>query len=614
MNPRTDTARLARRLAQRLFGDWVAFVSRATVRADLVAGLLGALLVLPQGIAFATLAGLPPQYGLYTAVVPCAVAALFGSSWHVASGPTNANSLAMFAMLAPLAVPGSDDYVELALTMTIVVGAMQFAIGAVRLGALANFISPAALVGFTSGAATLIALYALRDAFGFGLEAGHGAGAILRFVLAHGWSIHPGALAVALATAVVAQAVRSTRRDWPALLIGLAAGTALAAALNRFGEAWSVRLLGAIPSPLPPFHVPDVAWSKVPELLGLAVALTIVALGQSISVAKTLAQQSGQHLNANREFIGQGLSNIVGGFFSSYVSCGSLNRSLPNFQAGARSPLASVFAAALLVVLVAVSAPLLARIPMAAIAGLLVLVAWNLLDASRWRRLFRLNRTEFAIAAATFVATVAIRIELAILLGTMLSLISYLNRTSRPAMRIMGFDTMAPDRRFVVLDEARGVLPECPQLKLLRMEGSVYFGAAAHVENRLRALRETRAAPKHLLVMAKSMNFLDLAGVEVWQAELARRRAAGGDLYFHRPRPAVEEIWQRTGFIEALGREHVFPDKRSAIGAIFERLDRNICATCRVRVFWECARLPPPAGSESEAGQRQAEGGPRADS
>jgi SulP family sulfate permease len=590
----TTAAAIAPSWAVRTFGTWVEQVSRLTLRADLVAGLLGALLVLPQGIAFATLAGLPPEYGLYTAVIPCAVAALFGSSWHVMSGPTNANSLALFAMLAPLAIPGSPVYIDLALTVTILVGLLQLAVGVLRLGSLANFISPAALLGFTGGAAALIAIHALRDLFGFGSEAGHGTGELLRFVATHLSQIHPGALLVGVVTLVVAVAVRRFNRDWPFMLIGLIAGAVVALVLSRYGAAWSVSLLGAIPSPLPPLRVPDVDWSRLPELLGLSVALSIVALGQSISVAKTVAVRSGQRIDPNREFVGQGLSNVVGGFFSSYVSCGSLNRSLPNLEAGARTPLASVCAALWLVALVAISASLLAYIPMAAIAGLLVLVAWNLLDVRRWRRMARINRTEFAIAAATFVATVAIRIELAILLGTILSLVSYLHRTSRPAMRTMGFDTMAADRPFVVVDDAAQALPECPQLKLLRMEGSIYFGATQHVGDRLHALRQGPTAPKHLLVMAKSMNFIDIAGAELWQDELARRRAEGGDLYFHRPRPQVIEMWERTGFIDALGRDHIFPDKRSAIHTIFDKLDRNICSTCHVRVFWECQSLPPP--------------------
>jgi SulP family sulfate permease len=578
----------------RVFGSWTGLVSRATLRADLLAGLLGAVLVLPQGIAFATLAGLPPEYGLYSAVIPCAIAALFGSSWHVVTGPTNANSLALFAMLAPLALPGSARYIDLALMVTIVVGVLQLGVGALRVGALANFISPAALHGFTGGAATLIAIHALRDLFGFGADAGHGTGALLAYAARHLGEVHPGAVVVGVITLVVAAALRRFNRDWPNMLLGLIAGGAAAALLNRYGATWQVGLLGRVPSPLPPFHVPAVDWSHVGDLFGLGVALAIVALGQSISVAKTVAARSRQRIDPNREFFGQGLANVVGGFFSSYVACGSLNRSVPNLEAGARTPLAAVCASVWLVALVAVSAPLLAFIPLAAIGGLLVLVAWYLLDLPRWQRLARINRTEFAIAAATFVATVTIRIEVAILLGTILSLASYLYRTSRPAMRTLGFDSMDADRPLIVVEDTVHALAECPQLKLLRMEGSVYFGATQHVGDRLHALRQGAAAPRHLLVMAKSMNFIDIAGAELWHEELERRRAEGGDLYFHRPRAQVLQMWERTGFIDALGRDHVFPDKRTAIRTIFERLDRNVCATCRARVFWECASLPPP--------------------
>jgi hypothetical protein len=197
-----------------------------------------------------------------------------------------------------------------------------------------------------------------------------------------------------------------------------------------------------------------------------------------------------------------------------------------------------------------------------------------------------------------------------ILLGTGLSLVAYLYRTSKPAMRTMGFDTPAPrgrsagadwgaqlrtmpldaERPFVIVDDNPRALPECPQLKLLRMQGSVYFGAVAHVSEHLQALRSAPAPARHLLVMAKSMNFIDLAGEELWRAELRLRRAIGGDLYFHRPRPSVTDIWQRTGFIDELGRDHIYPDKRTAIAAIVPLLDAGICGRCTVKLFEECPR------------------------
>jgi SulP family sulfate permease len=579
--------RLMPPLIERAFGPWVRDVNGATLRADVLAGLLGAVLVLPQAIAFAALAGLPPQVGLATAVLPTIIAALAGSSRHVMSGPTNANSLALLAMLAPLAAVGGSQYIQLAFAVTVIVGLMQLAIGALRLGALAHFISPAALQGFTGGAALLIAVHALKDLFGIALPAGQGAGAALRSLAVRWHEAQPAALAVGAATIAAALVLRRLAPRWPGLLVAIVVGTAVASAVGH------VAVVGPVPVPWPQWSPPQIDLAVLPELIGLAFALTIVALGQSYSIAKVLAARSGQHLDANREFIGQGLSNAVGGMFGCYVSCGSLNRSLPNLEAGAKTPLASVFSALLLLALVVLIASALALIPMASIAAVLLLVSWGLLDLRGWRRRWMLSRSEFGIALATLAAMLAVRMDVAILLGTLLSLVAYLWRTSRPAMRTMGFDTMAGERRFVVVDDNPAALPECPQLKLLRMEGSIYFGAVPHVAERLHAMRAGPDPQKHLLVMAKSMNFIDLAGAQLWTDELRARRAMGGDLYFHRPRPAVMELWERSGFLDELGRDHVFPDKRTALATIVPKLDQQVCARCPVRLFHES---PPPPG------------------
>jgi SulP family sulfate permease len=275
------------------------------------------------------------------------------------------------------------------------------------------------------------------------------------------------------------------------------------------------------------------------------------------------------------------------------VACGSLNRSLPNLEAGARTPMAAVFSALVVLVLATAGAGLLARVPLAAISALLLPVAWSLLDLPSWRRLWRLSRSDFAVAGATLLATVALRMELAILLGTIASLGLYLHRTAHPAMRRMGFDSMREDRRFVVVDGNPDALPPCRELLLLRMEGSVYFGAVAHVADKLQALRDEPDAPPHLLVMTKSMNEIDLAGCELWLGELRARRAMGGDLYFHRPRPQVMEMWEKSGFLAELGADHVFPDKQTAIASILARLGDDPCARCGRRVFHECRRAKP---------------------
>lgn len=580
---------------QRWLGPWVAEVNARTWRSDAGAALLAAVLVLPQGIAFAALAGLPPAWGLYAAVVPTAVAALAGSSRHVLTGPTNALSLALAASLAPLAAVGSAEYLRLALVLTLMVGAIQLAVAALRLGVLTHFISPSVLLGFTTGAAVLIAWHALRS-----LTAAHGAPVPALAV---------GALTVATAVLLRWHSPWRWTRG-PSLLIALVAGTLLAAAGDRWGwwdgggSGWlgtgQLARIGALPSAVPPFAWPAIAWDDVPRLATIALALTLVALGQNVAIAKALAARSGQALDVNRECLGQGLANAAGACFSAFVSCGSFNRSVPHMEAGARTPLAGVMAGAFVLLLVAVAAPLLAWVPMAAIDALLLLVAWTLLDRAQWRELARLDRSEAAVAGGTLAATLLLPLQVAVLAGVAASLVLYLHRTAHPALRSMGFagpPQPGVNRPFVVLEPGASsatARPECPQLKLLRMEGPVWFGAEAHVADALRHLREAPGAPRHLLVMGKSMNFIDPAGAALWEREREHRSGAGAGLYFHRPRPEVLDTWRKSGFVQRLGEDHIFPDKRSAIAAIVPRLDPAICARCTARVFEECAGQPGP--------------------
>ena len=587
-------------LTERLLGPWVRRVNGPTLRADALAGLLGAVLVLPQAIAFAALAGLPPAMGLVTAIVPTAVAALAGSSRVVMTGPTNATALALGAMLLPLAGGDPALSVALAIALTLMVGALQLALALARLGTLANFISPSVMLGFTGGAAILIGWHALASLLG-----ATGRASPWQALQAEvSWA----ALAVGGLTLAAALLLRQAWRRGPTALVALALGAGLAAWLEHSGAlpgAPAARL-GSPPSlaaAISQWQWPAIDPALLPQLLPMAFALTIIALGQSVAIAKFLATRTGEPLDTNRECAGQGLANLAGGLAGGFVACGSLNRSLPNLEAGARTPLAGVAAALWLVALLLVAGPLLAWVPMAGVGALLVLVAASLVDPAGWRRLWRLDRREFGIAAATLVATLALRLEVAILAGVMLSFVAYLYRTAHPAMRTMGFDRQGPGRPFVVIDPdplmppgepaaAPRPLPECPQLKLLRMEGSVWFGAVPHVAERLRGLRRDHPGQRHLLVMAKSMNFIDLAGADLWDDELIRRREAQGDLYFHRPRPPVVQTWLATGFGSRLGADHVFADKRSALAHIVSRLDGDVCARCTVRLFDECGQRP----------------------
>ncbi|MCX7893229.1 MAG: SulP family inorganic anion transporter [Burkholderiales bacterium] len=573
------------------FLQWWPLVNRDTLRADLVAGTIGAIVVLPQGVAFATLAGLPPEFGLYCAMVPTVVAALWGSSLHAVTGPTNAVSLVVFATVAPLAAPGSPQYIGLVLTLSFMAGVIMLAMGLARLGTVVNFISHTVVVGFTAGAGVLIIASQLGNFLGLAMRRGGSFLETAAGLARHLPDVQPYVLLVGAATLGAGLLARRLAPKIPYMIVAMVAGAVLAYALNATlgAERTGIRTLGALPSALPRLSHPDFSLEEFRALLGIALAVTLLGLTEAVSIARAIALKSGQRIDGNQEFVGQGLANIAASFFSGYPASASFNRSGLNYEAGAKTPLSAVFSAVLLVAVVFAVAPIVAHLPLASMAAILFLVAWGLFDFASMRAIVRTSRSEATVLAVTVAATLLLNLEVAILAGVALSLVVYLARTSRPNMRAVLPDPAHPARKFV---EREPGMHECPQVKFLRIEGSVYFGAVDHVGGRLDALRAHAPAQKHLVLMAKGINFVDVAGAELLAHEARRRRADGGGLYFYGMRQGMREVLERGGQLEEIGPGNVFASKRELVAGVFARLDRSVCARCAVRIFEECASVP----------------------
>jgi SulP family sulfate permease len=563
---------------------WRHRVDARSLRADAAAGLVGALVVLPQGVAYATLAGMPPQYGLYCAIVPAIVAALFGSSWHLVSGPTNALSLVVFATIAPLAVPRTDEYVTLVLTLTLIVGLMQLAMGVARLGGLVHFISHTVIVGFTAGAALLI--FASQLPYFFGVPAGRGANffeTVHRFV-ENVAGIDVAVAATAIVTLVVAIVARQSFRRVPYMIVAMAAGSGFAYVLARSGFA-DIPTAGALPPGLPALSLPSLdpdVWSK---LVPAALALTVLGLTEASSISRAIAQKSGQRIDGSQEFIGQGLSNIAGAFTSAYPSSGSFNRSGLNYESGARTPLASIAAAVALAVVLTAVAPLGAYLPLAVMAALLFVVAWSLIDIPEIRRIARTSRGDLFVLAVTFVATLATALEFAIFVGVLASLLVYLHRTTHPSLTRVAPDVRTPQRRFTTAGPASRA---CPQLDILRLDGSLFFGAVEHVRDALEAARRERPEATHVLLLASGVNFIDTAGCEALVQASRTMRDSGATLYLCNVKPGVHAAMERSGFLDEFGRDRVWPTKADAVRALYKRFNVAQCESCAVRIFTEC--------------------------
>jgi len=561
-------------------------VTRDTLKADFIAGLTGAVIVLPQGIAFATIAGLPPVYGLYTAMVPPIIAALFGSSRHLISGPTTAISIVVFATVSKFAEPGSAKFIQMALTLTFLAGVYQFALGLARMGALVNFISHSVVVGFTAGAALLIATSQVKHFFGVQIPAGESFLHIWQDLFRQIAHINPYVTGVAVITLITAIALMIYRPNWPGLLAAMVVGSLVALALGD--STHGIALVGRFPANLPPLSMPDFSLGALKQLGGGALAVAMLGLVEAVSIGRSVAVKSHQRIDGSQEFVGQGLSNIVGSFFSSYAASGSFNRSGLNYDAGAVTPLAAIFAAVALALIVLIVAPLAAHLPTAAMAAVLVLVAWRLIDFHSIAIILRTSKRETTVLATTFFATLFVELEFAIYVGVMLSLVIYLMRTSRPGMVARVPDPASPNRHFVT--DAK--LPECPQLKIVRVDGSLFFGAIDHVQGVLQEYAERNPQQKHLMMIGNGINFIDVSGAEMLVREAKRRRALGGGLYMVKVKDEVCSILKRGGFTDAFGRENVFTTKTDAIGSILKNLDSGICARCDKRIFNECAQMP----------------------
>lgn len=567
------------------FLSWFRYVTKDTLKADLIAGITGAVIVLPQGVAFATIAGLPPQYGLYTAMVTPIIAALFGSSHHLVSGPTTAISLVVFSAISQHADPGTPEFLSLTLTLTFLAGVYQLAFGLARLGSLVNFVSHTVVIGFTAGAAILIATSQMKHILGVYVPKGE--------VFIHTWidifnaigDINFYLIVIALVTLVTAVLVKKLAPKYPNLLISMVIGSLLAYFLKDYTD--SIKLVGEIPARLPPLSSPTFSFETVKMLAPEAFAVALLGLIEAVSISRSIATKSNQRINASQEFVGQGMSNVVGSFFSSYAGSGSFTRSGINYESGARTPVSAIFAAIILMMIVLLIAPLTAYLPTAAMGGVILLVAYNLIDVHHIKSIFKFSKSETAIMLTTFFSTLFLDLEFAIYLGVLLSLIFFLARTSTPYIPTLSFDSPPNAGKRKLINIAKKPVKQCPQLKIIRIDMSIYFGSTNHIQERIGRIVENERI-YNILIVASGINFIDLSGAEALVSENNRLEKLNGGLYFVGLKSSVYEFAAKSCFISHIGADHFFDSKTDAIRCIYRRLDEDICSSCPSQIFGEC--------------------------
>ncbi|OYX31130.1 MAG: hypothetical protein B7Z03_04760 [Hydrogenophilales bacterium 32-62-9] len=505
---------------------WWRVLDRPTLRADLAAGITAGVLILPQAVALAALAGLPPEYGIYTSIFPVIIAALFGSSFHVMSGPNTALAVLIFIDLSAFASRGTEQYIMYAMGLTFMAGVFQLAFGLARLQ-LGNFFGILMNQREEIHETVLQAWYNLDHA---------------------NWA----AASCGLVTILTGAITRSINRKLPHLIIAIVAGTLFAWVLDTLFGSASLRIdkLGALTlSALPFVPVDFSADSRLIyyDLLLSAVLIGFLGLMQSAVIARSMQAKTGQVLDMNREIVGQGLSNVVGSYMSCFVSCGSFNRSAANFDAGARTPLSSLVSAVALAVLVVFASGLIALMPIAVMAGLLMLVGWGLVDRKEIRLLINV-RAEFMIFIACFAAAVILGLDYGVVVGVILSIGVYLANVSRPVLRRLDEHT------------ARTCLP--PELgdevTALRVTGNLFFGSVQSIDAQFRALANSEGRARSLFLSLQHVGHLDTAGAQTLAKEATRRHQAGGQLYLGLRDHGFDDLLTKSGLIDLIGAQCIY--------------------------------------------------------
>ena len=552
-------------------------------RADLVAGLTVAAVAVPQAMAYAMVAGLPPVYGLYTAIVMTAVGALFNASRQLVNGPTNAISIAVLSVLAGIAEP--DARVQAAILLAFVVGAIQLGITLLRLGDLERYISHSVIVGFTAGASALLALDQFKNLLGMKSVGDAHSHFLVRFVrsITEGGGVQLETAAVGLGTIAAVVALRWLKRRLdlrlaPELLLVVIAMAALTSWLGL--DARGVAVVGEIPGRFPSFSPPAFELGQMRELASGALAIAVLGLLEAISMSKALAASTHQKLDMNQQCLSEGLANLTGSFFQCMPGSGSLTRSAINQQAGAVTQWSGVISAAAVALTMLAFAPYARFVPRAALAGILMLTAWNMID---WRSLsyhLRTTRFDTAIVLATAISAVAISIEFCVMIGVLMSFLLTVPRVGEMLLTEFSLTDGPLHER----------LPEdapCGRILVFGLEGEMFFGAIAALEAHFATIEERIGPDVRVVVLRmKRARNPDAVGLTLLEDFLQRVKARGVHVLLCGVRTEMAEKLERTGISAQLGTRLFLEQPvrltstMLAVRHAYELIGNETCAVC----------------------------------
>ena len=561
------------------FLDWLVNYRRDDFVGDLLAGVIVAIMLIPQGMAYAMLAGLPPEVGLYASIIPLIIYGLLGTSRTLAVGPVAIVSLMVATGIGPLAATGSADYIQLALTLALLVGLIQFAMGLAKLGFLVNFLSHPVLTGFTSAAAIVIGFSQLKHILGYSVPRTEYFYESVLYTLEHLTEINLTALLIGLGSIGAlfyfkkglgnqlsrlefSQAVITPiTKAGPLVVVFF--GTVLVILFNLHDQA-GLKIVGDVPAGLPPLTLPILDLSIWQALLPTALAISFVGYMESISVAKSLASKRRQKVDANQELIGLGAANLGAMLSGGYVVTGGFSRSVVNFAAGANTGLASIVTALLIALTVLFLTPLFFFLPQAVLAAIIMVAVFGLIDVKTLRHVWHYNKADAIAMLITFLAVLGIGVESGILVGVVAAILMFIWRSSRPHFAIVGRLGNSEIYRNVL----RHQVTTHPNVVAVRIDQSLYFANTKYLEDTLLGIVADKPQVKHLILIGTAINFIDASALETLESLHQELQDAGVEFHLAAIKGPVMDKLRAIGFIEHIGAGRIHESTHDAMRAL----------------------------------------------
>ncbi|MFZ2153915.1 MAG: SulP family inorganic anion transporter [Candidatus Moraniibacteriota bacterium] len=563
------------------------FYNNKKLKADLLAGLTVAIVALPQSMAYAIIAGVHPKFGLYAAIFPAIVAALFGSSRYLAAGPTNAISMVVSSSMATAVVAGTlanalpeEQKIALLFLLAFVVGAMQFLMGILKFGNFINFVSHSVVVGFTAGAGILIAFNQLKNLLGINI------GNHPHFIdgMIHTFKKIPEAnvyaLLIGFFTIFFIIFVRSFSKKIPSALIAMVISAVIVFIFDL--EKFGVKTIGEIPQTLPPLSSFPISADTFNAIFSSALAIAILGIVEALSIAKSIASKSGEKIDGNQEFIAQGLANMTAGLTSGIPGSGSFTRSAVNFSSGAQTRFAVVFSAIFILIVLIIAAPMARFIPIASLAGILMVIAYSMVDKQAVKMSFIATSGDRIVLVTTILATLFLELEQAVYIGVILSILLFVRKISHP--QIFPVMPTADEHRLLPVEESTVL---CPQMSIYQIEGSLFFGAISELEEKLSAY--IKNGGKIIIVRLAQVRLIDATGIHALESLLRECKEKNITMLFTNVKPEVMKVFEKTGMLQKIGKANFFPHTHEAIAEAVSRINKlEKCKNCSLNCFQEC--------------------------